>query len=63
MSKPVLLIDVDGVLCPYFPGDPEPGYERLLAGELAVWINPAHGEWLRHIVDTFDLVWTTACEH
>jgi hypothetical protein len=62
MSKPVLLIDVDGVLCPYFPGEPEPGYERLSVGPVAVWINPAHGEWLRQLGDTFELVWATTWE-
>ena len=58
----MLLIDVDGVLCPYFPGEPEPGYERLSVGPVAVWINPAHGEWLRQLLDTFELVWATTWE-
>jgi hypothetical protein len=61
--RPVLLIDVDGVLnvygverCPdgysefnLFPGDHEPA--RLCV---------VHGEWLRELSDYFDLAWASA---
>lgn len=63
MIKPVLLIDVDGVLCPYFHGEPQPGYEQLEVGPVAVWINPQHGEWLRALSDSYELVWATTWEH
>ena len=63
MTKPVLLIDVDGVLCPYFSGKPEPGYERLELGPVGVWINPQHGAWLRELGESYELVWATTWEH
>lgn len=61
--RPVLLIDIDGVLnvcgvevCPegfsdfdLFPGDDEP-----------VRLCPAHGEWLGELGEQFDLAWASA---
>jgi hypothetical protein len=58
--KPLLLLDVDGVLNPYpetpagydehdfFPEDDEP-----------VRLAPVHGEWLRELVTSFEIVWAT----
>jgi hypothetical protein len=59
-SKPLLLIDVDGVLNPYpdcpqgyaeyrfFPGDVEP-----------VRLSALHGEWLRELGPHFTMAWAT----
>ncbi len=63
MEKPLLLVDVDGVLCPYFPDTPQPGYERLNVGAVEVWINPQHGIWLNDLATDFELVWATTWEH
>jgi hypothetical protein len=43
--KPVIALDVDGVLLP-FRGDFE--------------LNPEHGVWLRELSDTCELVWATS---
>jgi hypothetical protein len=72
---PLLLLDVDGVLCP-FEGDilgtrrvgPE-GYRRVeldsdsgsLDGHL--WIAEANAERLRRLDDAFEIVWATGWAH
>ena len=63
MPTPLLLIDVDGVLCPFFDHDAAPGYERLRIGPEMVWVNRQHGEWLRHLGGVYELVWATTWEH
>jgi hypothetical protein len=58
-----LLLDVDGVLIPYAAAEPPPGFRRYtLLGE-TVWLAPHHGDWLRPLADTFQLVWATGWEH
>jgi hypothetical protein len=63
MKRPVLLMDIDGVLNPYaastcptgyseyqlFPDDPEP--HRLCV---------QHGAWLAELSNTFDIAWASA---
>lgn len=59
-ARPLLFLDVDGVLNP-FPGCP-PGYrEHALFGEGSepVRLAEAHGEWLRELAGWYDLVWAT----
>jgi hypothetical protein len=60
--KPLLLVDVDGVLCPYFEGDPLPGYECIDAEGTPVWVCRQHGHWLNDLTGWFDLVWATTWE-
>jgi len=67
-AKPLLLIDVDGVLNP-FDMDPAivaaKGFDsyRITTARtgrtLTVWLNRAHGAWLRGLTDDFELVWVT----
>jgi hypothetical protein len=74
-SKPLLLIDVDGVLFPYGTTDGRgaqvfgTGYERFQyigpdtsAGDEPrwVWLNRVHGPALLALRDAFDLVWCTS---
>jgi hypothetical protein len=63
IHRPLLLLDVDGVLNPYAaPGQPDGFEQHLLLDEL-VWLAPQHGAWLRPLLDRFELVWATGWEH
>lgn len=61
MTKPVLLIDIDGVLCPFMECE---GYEmfHLPEGDW-VWMSQKNGERLARLRQRFDLMWATAWEH
>ena len=56
--RPLLLLDVDGVLNPTGTTVP-PGYERCSSNSYDVLISPRHGAWLRDLASTFELVWAT----
>jgi hypothetical protein len=61
-ARPVLLIDVDGVLNPYAARRTPEGFaEHRLAG-FRVRLNPAHGAALRELAASFELVWATTWE-
>ncbi|HEU5100341.1 MAG TPA: HAD domain-containing protein [Roseiflexaceae bacterium] len=63
MGKPLLLLDVDGVLIPYAAPEQPAGFQQhVLQGE-QVWLAPHHGAWLRPLCDRFQLVWATGWEH
>jgi HAD domain in Swiss Army Knife RNA repair proteins len=60
MSRPLLFMDVDGVLNP-FPDTP-PGFDELdlfPEDREPVRLHPAHGDWLRELAEVFDVVWAT----
>ena len=61
VTRPLLLLDVDGVLNP-FDGDCPAGYAEhdLFPGEEPVRVNTAHGDWLAELAAHFDVVWATA---
>jgi hypothetical protein len=63
--RPYLLLDVDGVLNPFAAEVcPEPYREYdFFPGEDAVRLADVHGEWLRDLARTFDLVWATGWGH
>ena len=67
--KPLLFVDVDGVLNPQLSGSQarKLGFTRRhvrYAGRReGVWINPEHGPMLLAMADTFDLVWATWWMH
>ncbi|MGW4379510.1 HAD domain-containing protein [Kitasatospora sp. NPDC004531] len=61
MGKPLLYVDVDGVLNPVFPHPDEDFDSHTLLG-YSVLLSPRHGEWLRELADHYDLVWATTWE-
>jgi hypothetical protein len=71
-EKPLLLLDVDGVLNPFAakPTKRPEGYEtyRLTPAHtwgdkgMRVWLSPAHGPMLLALTGLVDLVWATAWE-
>lgn len=67
-QTPYLLVDVDGVLAPFVFESAPSGFAlhtvRAANGrDYDVWLNPAHGGWLRTLGDQFELVWATGWEH
>ena len=63
--RPLLLIDVDGVLNPLGVGPDlvPPGFVAHRLDGLRVLLAPDHGAWLASLTDEFDLVWSTSWEH
>jgi hypothetical protein len=61
-TRPLLLVDIDGVLNPYGAPGPPPGFveHELFAGEEPVRVWAGHGDWLRELGSRFSLVWATA---
>ncbi|WP_370221185.1 HAD domain-containing protein [Kitasatospora sp. MAP12-22] len=61
MSKPLLFLDVDGVLN---PADPRPAADfdvHTLCG-FRVLLSRRHGEWLRELAEVYELCWATTWE-
>lgn len=56
--RPLLLLDVDGVLQPVGRSVP-PGFQRLDGDHAQVVLRLEHGTWLRDLAERFDLVWAT----
>jgi hypothetical protein len=62
--RPVLLVDVDGVLNPWLADSCPDGYHEydFFPGE-RVLLSPGHGELLTSLAPAYELVWATAWEH
>lgn len=58
--KPLLLVDVDGVLNP-FPECPEgyAEYDFFPEDDEPVRLARVHGEWLRELARAFEVVWAS----
>jgi hypothetical protein len=56
--RPLLLLDVDGVLSPTGSSIPR-GYERRATPTYSVVIRPDHREWLRTLSKHFEPVWAS----
>lgn len=59
--RPALLLDVDGVLCPFGAGVPD-GYSRYAVRENWAYMSPANAARLERLRQDFDLRWCTAWE-
>lgn len=63
MSRPLLLLDIDGVLNPYGTTQPPAGYTEhhlFPQDEEPVRVNPAHGAWITEVSLVLDLAWATS---
>lgn len=62
--RPLLLVDVDGVLNPWLAVECPPGFREynFFPGE-RVLLSEDHGALLRDLSGSFELVWATAWEH
>ncbi|WP_119293981.1 HAD domain-containing protein [Streptomyces sp. YIM 130001] len=63
--RPLLLLDVDGVLNPFAADDCPEGYREhafFPEDESPVRLCDAHGPWLNDLAQGFDLVWATGWE-
>jgi hypothetical protein len=58
VSKPLLYLDVDGVLNPADPHPADPFEAHQLAG-FRVLLSARHGDWLRELAHSYDLHWAT----
>jgi hypothetical protein len=63
-AKPLLLIDIDGVLNPHVgPGiEAGPEFEVHAIHNQIVRLNRMHGAWLHSLLAAYDLVWATTWE-
>jgi HAD domain in Swiss Army Knife RNA repair proteins len=63
--RPLLFLDVDGVLNPYRFHQRPPGFMdyHLFPGEDAVLINPEHGSWITELRAAFEVVWASGWNH
>ncbi len=59
--KPLLLLDVGGVLSPYGNPPPPDFEEREIGGFWVVWTD-AHAPRVQRLAQSFDLVWATTWE-
>jgi hypothetical protein len=61
VDRPVLLLDVDGVLNPYGADCPAGFVEHALFpdGDEPVRLCAAHGEWIAELAGRYDVVWAT----
>lgn len=63
--RPLLLADVDGVVCPYADELADPagaGLELATVGYMRVWLSRDIGQHLTRLAELFQLVWCTAWE-
>jgi hypothetical protein len=63
LTKPLLLLDVDGVLIPYAAQEHPAHFRSYTLLDEPVWLAPCHGTWLQPLCDLFHIVWATGWEH
>lgn len=57
--KPLLFLDVDGVVLP-LGNDVPPGYEPARAGPFPVYVSPALKAGLPELLKSFEIIWATS---
>jgi hypothetical protein len=63
LGRPLLLLDVDGVLIPYAAPACPPGFLSYWLQDEEMWLSARHGDWLRPLCSRMELVWATGWEH
>jgi hypothetical protein len=59
--KPLLLLDIDGVLCPFDSASSD--HLEPVGDPFGAVYSPAHTPWLQELEGLFDIAWCTAWEH
>jgi hypothetical protein len=61
-DRPVLLLDIDGVLNPFAAAHCPAGYTEydLFPGEEPVRLCRSHGEWIAELTGPFEVIWASA---
>lgn len=66
MTKPLLLLDVDGVLCPFgLDCDPEGFTYHPIHDDmgLGVWVSEANADRIHRLMDSFEVHWCTGWQN
>lgn len=65
--RPLLLVDIDGVLCPYGPATCPRGFSPFQTPNMPedgttseAWFSVEHGKWLVELAELFEVVWASA---